>query len=132
MPAVRNGSEDWKIKAIIMGDGFKKAAWRRVRRHEVHASGQARGSHGNFHEVHWDTSIFAEARDAAITFPTYAISGGAHWGREPDCIIPAKGFSRECEDAEGAVQVSDIVFRFIKKHHCVVVVLQSAGLNDQV
>eukprot|EP00171_Calliarthron_tuberculosum_P018721 IDg18721t1 len=130
-PIVQAANEGWPIEAVLMGDGSKDAEGCCVKRGHVHASGQARSTHGNFHTVHWETSIFDGARDATIILPTYALTGGTHKGQAPRCVIPAKGFSTECAEVGRAVRVADMVLEFLEEHPGVVVVLQSVGARGQ-
>ncbi len=59
-------SDEWPIEALVMGDGSSNANGCAVRDGQVHASGQARSGHENFHAINWGAEIF----DAPGTRPS--------------------------------------------------------------
>ncbi len=119
--------DEWPIEALVMGDGSSNSNGCTVREGQVHASGQARSGHENFHAVIWDDQIFAGARDAMIQLPTYALPGGRHRGEVLACIVPVKGATPRCMEVARSVRVAEVVLDFMKKHPGVVVVLQKVA-----
>ncbi len=123
----RPEGDEWPIEALVMGDGSRNANGCTVEEGVVHASGQARSGHGNFHAIAWDDQIFAGARDATIQLPTYALPGGRHRSEVPECVVRARCETQQCAQVERSVDVAVAVLDFLKKHPGVVVVLQKVG-----
>lgn len=79
--------------------------------------------------------MFSSARDGALRFPTYAITGSCAAGSsadEPLCVVLAKRSTTRDEPLSSVDVIYGHLFAFMRRHPAVVVVVASIGTHSLV